>query len=93
MRAAELFESFANPAGSMSTLGNMVDGPEEMAVERTRILSEGAGKALGRSRVVVFDPRGKDYLLPRGHSQRIPSSKEDGDPPSDALLHERRHET
>jgi len=62
MKAAGLFESSRNLEASMSTLGNLVNGLKT-AMEKTRVLTKGAGKVLERSYIVVFELGGKDYCF------------------------------
>jgi chemotaxis signal transduction protein len=62
MKAAGLFESSRNLEASMSTLGNLVNGLK-IAMEKTRVLTKGAGKVLERSYIVVFELGGKDYCF------------------------------
>jgi chemotaxis signal transduction protein len=62
MKAAGLFESSRNLEDSMSTLGNLVNGLKT-AMEKTRVLTKGAGKVLERSYIVVFELGGKDYCF------------------------------
>lgn len=62
MKAAGLFESSRNLEASMSTLGNLVNGLKT-AMEKTRVLTKGAGKVLERSYIVVFELGSKDYCF------------------------------
>jgi chemotaxis signal transduction protein len=62
MRAAGLFESSASLDASMSTLGNLVNCLKT-AMEKTRVLTKGAGKVLERSCIVVFELGNKDYCF------------------------------
>jgi len=62
MKAAGLFESSANLDASMSTLGNLVNCLKT-AMEKTRVLTKGAGKVLERSCIVVFELGNKDYCF------------------------------
>jgi chemotaxis signal transduction protein len=61
-KAAGLFESSRNLEASMSTLGNLVNGLKT-AMEKTRILTKGAGTVLERSCIVVFELGDKEYCF------------------------------
>ena len=62
IEAARLFESSVNLEASLSTLGDLVNGLKT-AMEKTRVLTKGAGKVLERSCIVVFELGGRDYCL------------------------------
>lgn len=74
MKAAGLFESSGNLEASMSTLGNLVNGLKT-AMEKTRVLTKGAGKVLERSYIVVFELGGKDYCFHVDTVKEVVASK------------------
>lgn len=62
VRASELLESSASLETSISTLGNLVNRLKA-AMQKTRVLTKGAGKVLERSYIIVFDLGGTDYCF------------------------------
>lgn len=74
MKAAGLFESSRNLEASMSTLGNLVNGLKS-AMEKTRVLTKGAGRVLERSCIVVFELGGKDYCFHVDTVREVVASK------------------
>ena len=74
MKAARLFESSRNLEDSMSTLGNLVNGLKT-AMEKTKILTKGAGKVLESSYIVVFELGGKDYCFHVDMVKEVVASK------------------
>jgi chemotaxis signal transduction protein len=74
-KAAGLFESSRNLESSMSTLGNLVTGLKA-AMEKTRVLTKGAGKVLERSYIVVFELGSKDYCFHVDTVREVVASKE-----------------
>jgi len=75
-RAAQLFEGSAGDiAGSLSTLGSLVNGLRS-AMQRTQALSKSAGKALERSYIVIFELAGKEYCFHVDMVQEVIAPKE-----------------
>jgi purine-binding chemotaxis protein CheW len=61
-KAAEIFEKPSNLESRMQTLESLISGLRS-AMERTRTLSKGAGRALERSHIVIFELADSDYCF------------------------------
>jgi len=74
-RAAALFDgSSPKMENSMNTLGTLVNGLKS-AIEKTQSLSKGAGKALERSFIVIFELAGAEYCFEVNTVQEVVEPK------------------